>query len=60
MLSVELGHLADMLDSLNVMPNISREMRDWSMRIHDAIWNSTVYFSWWFVFPLLTMGAGRR
>ena len=44
MLSVELGHLADILDSVNVLPDSSREARVWSLRIHDAIWNSTVSF----------------
>jgi hypothetical protein len=44
MLSVELGHLADVLDSINVYPKISSEARIWSKRIHDAIWNSTVGF----------------
>jgi meiotically up-regulated gene 157 (Mug157) protein len=51
MLSVELGHLADLLDSVNIFPNISGEARVWSTRIHDAIWNSTVGF-FNYVFPL--------
>ena len=42
MLSVELLHLADVLDSSNLFHNISREARKWSARIHDAIWNTTV------------------
>jgi hypothetical protein len=42
MLSVELSHLADVLDSINVYPKISCEARIWSKRIHDAIWNLTV------------------
>lgn len=42
MLSVELAHLADVLDSLNQLHDISQEARQWSTKIHDAIWSTTV------------------
>lgn len=42
MLSVELGHLADILDAAHQRKNISTLARQWSSRIHDAIWNTTV------------------
>lgn len=42
MLSVELGHLADVLDQAKQSRNISRLARQWSQTIHDAIWDTTV------------------
>lgn len=42
MLSVELGHLADILDSAKQARNASSLARTWSARISDAIWNTTV------------------
>lgn len=42
MLSVELTHLADLLESVGQGRNISRQAREWSSRIHDAIWDTTV------------------
>ena len=42
MLSVELGHLADILDSAKQARNVSSAAREWSSSISDAIWNSTV------------------
>lgn len=42
MLSVELGHLADILDSARQAKNVSTLAKQWSSRIHDAIWKSTV------------------
>ena len=42
MLSVELTHLADMLDSVNQFSNISTLARNISSRITAAIWNTTV------------------
>ena len=42
MLSVELGHLADILDSAKQAKNVSSLARTWSARISDAVWNTTV------------------
>jgi uncharacterized protein len=42
MLSVELKHLANILDSVGELRNISQQAKKWSTRIHDAIWQTTV------------------
>lgn len=42
MLSVELGHLADILDAAGQSKNISTKAKQLSARIHAAIWNTTV------------------
>ena len=42
MLSVELNYLADVLDDVKQLPNVSRQARQWSKEIHDAIWETTV------------------
>ncbi|KAF8351307.1 Six-hairpin glycosidase-like protein [Amanita rubescens] len=42
MLNVELDHLADMLDDTKQLYNASQQARQWSKRIHDAIWETTV------------------
>ena len=42
MLSVELNHLADVLDAVKQLPNVSQQARQWSKGIHDAIWETTV------------------
>jgi hypothetical protein len=42
MLSVELTHLADILDSAKQAQNVSSLARTWSARISNAIWNTTV------------------
>jgi len=42
MLSVELNHLADMLNDTKQLYNVSQQARQWSKRIHDAIWETTV------------------
>lgn len=42
MLSVELGHLADVLDQVGELKNVSSKAREWSARIKDAIWQTTV------------------
>jgi uncharacterized protein len=42
MLSVELKYLADILDSVGVLRNVSQQAKGWSTRIHDAIWKTTV------------------
>ncbi|KAI0346760.1 hypothetical protein BDW22DRAFT_1480505 [Trametopsis cervina] len=57
MLSVELGHLADILDSARQAKNISTLAKQWSSRIHDAIWNSTVVNN---IFAYETNGFGGR
>jgi uncharacterized protein len=44
MLSVELSHLADILDAAGQGQNISQSARERSTRIHDAVWNTTVSF----------------
>jgi len=44
MLSVELTHLSAMLDSAGQFANVSQQAKEWSSRIHDAIWNTTVSF----------------
>lgn len=42
MLSVELNYLADMLDDIKQLYNVSQQARQWSKRIHGAIWETTV------------------
>lgn len=42
MLSVELGHLADILDATGQASNVSQSAKEWSTRIHDSIWNHTL------------------
>lgn len=42
MLSVELTHLANMLDATGQLHNVSEQAKEWSSRIHDAIWKTTV------------------
>jgi len=42
MLSVELGHLARILDDTNQLSEFSEKSKALSLRIHDAIWNTTV------------------
>ena len=42
MLSVELTHLADVLDSTQQLKNVSQAARQYSSRIEKAIWNSTI------------------
>lgn len=42
MLSVELSHLADVLDDAKQGKNVSQLARQYSKRIHDAIWDTTV------------------
>ena len=42
MLSVELNYLADVLDDIEQLYNVSQQARQWSKRIHDAIWETTV------------------
>jgi len=42
MLSVELVHLANMLDDAGQGSNVSALARNYSSIIHDAIWSTTV------------------
>lgn len=42
MLSVELTHLADMLDAVHQRQDVSSKARQLSKRISDAIWRTTV------------------
>ncbi|KAL0061344.1 hypothetical protein AAF712_011861 [Marasmius tenuissimus] len=42
MLSVELGYLAEILDATGKAQNVSALAKEWSGRIKDAIWNSTL------------------
>ncbi|KAI0700704.1 Six-hairpin glycosidase-like protein [Cytidiella melzeri] len=57
MLSVELGHLADILDSAKQSKNVSTLARQWSSRIHDAIWDTTLVDN---IFAYETNGLGGR
>ncbi|KAL5530604.1 hypothetical protein ACEPAF_6862 [Sanghuangporus sanghuang] len=57
MLSVELTHLADMLESIDQFANISTLARNVSTRITAAIWNTTVENN---VFAYETNGLGSR
>ncbi|KNZ74441.1 Meiotically up-regulated gene 157 protein [Termitomyces sp. J132] len=41
MLSVELSHLADVLDDTGQLPDVSEEAKIWSSRVDDAIWTHT-------------------
>lgn len=51
MLSVELTHLADMLDVVHQRQNVSVKARQLSKRISDAVWNTTVRATFISVFP---------
>lgn len=42
MLSVELGHLASMLDEVQQLKNVSKLAKGYSSTIKKAIWNHTV------------------
>ncbi|KAJ8523499.1 hypothetical protein ONZ45_g18 [Pleurotus djamor] len=57
MLSVELGHLADVLDDAKQARNVSRLAKQWSKTIHDAIWDTTVVDN---IFAYETNGLGSR
>lgn len=57
MLSVELTHLADMLEQTRQLSNVSQQAREWSSRIHDAIWNTAVVDN---IFAYETNGFGGR
>ncbi|KAF8609668.1 hypothetical protein BDV93DRAFT_431879 [Ceratobasidium sp. AG-I] len=57
MLSVELAHLADILDSIDHLKNVSTSARKWSTQIQEAIWNHTVTDD---IFAYETNGLGSR
>ncbi|KAF5333469.1 hypothetical protein D9611_002335 [Ephemerocybe angulata] len=57
MLSVELVHLADVLDKVDMLKDISTKARETSSRIKDAIWNTTVVND---IFAYETNGFGGR
>jgi meiotically up-regulated gene 157 (Mug157) protein len=42
MLAVELDHIAEMLEELNVHQNISSKSRDYSKTIRQAVWDHTI------------------
>ncbi|CAE6420959.1 unnamed protein product [Rhizoctonia solani] len=57
MLSVELTHLADTLDGMGRLKNVSDSARKWSSQIRDSIWNHTVSDG---IFAYETNGLGSR
>jgi len=57
MLSVELTHLANMLDATGQLRNVSEQAKEWSSRIHDAIWKTAVVDD---IFAYETNGFGGR
>ena len=42
MLSVELKHLANVLDAVGVLANVSSQAKEWGARIEKAVWDTTV------------------
>lgn len=60
MLSVELEHLSDVLDSVGVLKNVSSQAKEWSSRIRKAIWDTTVSVPPWMMrHDILTTYTGR-
>ncbi|CAL1702220.1 unnamed protein product [Somion occarium] len=57
MLSVELSNLANILDSAQQLKNVSQLARQYSTRIHNAIWNTTLVNN---IFAYETNGFGGR
>uniref|UniRef100_A0A8H7XWY9 Glycoside hydrolase family 125 protein n=1 Tax=Psilocybe cubensis TaxID=181762 RepID=A0A8H7XWY9_PSICU len=57
MLSVELTNLAHLLDSTGQLRNVSQQAKEWSARIEDAIWKTTVVDN---IFAYETNGFGGR
>ncbi|KAJ1311495.1 hypothetical protein OPQ81_009982 [Rhizoctonia solani] len=57
MLSVELAHLADTLDGIGRLKNVSDSARKWSSQIRNAIWNHTISDG---IFAYETNGLGSR
>ncbi|KAG6837931.1 hypothetical protein H0H93_008325 [Arthromyces matolae] len=57
MLSVELAHLSDVLDATGEMPEVSKEAKTWSSRVHDAVWSHTLVDN---IFAYEVNGFGGR
>jgi hypothetical protein len=57
MLSVELTNLAQVLDDVRQLQNVSQQAKEWSSRIEDAIWKTTVVDN---IFAYETNGLGSR
>lgn len=57
MLSVELTNLGRILDAANQLKNVSTQAKQWSARINNAIWNTTVVND---IFAYETNGLGSR
>ncbi|TFK29311.1 hypothetical protein FA15DRAFT_664243 [Coprinopsis marcescibilis] len=57
MLSVELEHLATVLDDVGTLKNVSSLAKEWSSRINRAIWRTTVVDD---IFAYETNGFGGR
>lgn len=57
MLSVELKHLANVLDTVGVLANVSSQAKEWGARIEKAVWDTTVENN---IFAYETNGFGGR
>ncbi|KAF8205144.1 Six-hairpin glycosidase-like protein [Pholiota molesta] len=57
MLSVELTNLANLLDSVGQLRNVSQQAKEWSSRISDAIYKTTIVDN---IFAYETNGLGSR
>ncbi|KDR83528.1 hypothetical protein GALMADRAFT_54994 [Galerina marginata CBS 339.88] len=57
MLSVELTNLAQILDGVGQLRNVSQQAKQWSAKIQDAIWKTTVVDN---IFAYETNGLGGR
>lgn len=42
MLAVELDHIAQMLEEQNTLQNVSAKAREYSSRIRQAVWDTTI------------------
>lgn len=60
MLTVELSHLADVLESAGKAGSVSEMARNYSVVIADAIWKYTVRLICWKYFVVLTCGLVSR
>ncbi|KIY49553.1 hypothetical protein FISHEDRAFT_65492 [Fistulina hepatica ATCC 64428] len=57
MLTVELTYLADVLDEVGVLGNVSGMARQWSQNVYDVIWKTTILDN---IFAYETNGFGAR
>ncbi|PPQ84639.1 hypothetical protein CVT26_003930, partial [Gymnopilus dilepis] len=57
MLSVELTYLAQMLDEVGTLRNVSQQAKEWTTKIQNAIWDTTVVNN---IFAYETNGFGSR